>query len=128
MAFSHDVTTSIRRGSDTPIASTKTLTASSEVNLDEAVSVGTDTPFNIAIDVSAVKSFYIHSDRAVTVETNSSSAPTNTLALVAGDAYTWYTGKLDTFKLTGDVTIIYITNASGGTANVTIRCLQDSSP
>lgn len=128
MSFSHNVTFSVRRGGDDPVSETLTFSASSEANFDETIAVGTDTVLNIAIDVSAVKSFFIVSDRAVTIETNNGGSPTNTLTLAAGVPYVWNTSSADTFKLTGDVTKYYVTNASGGSARIQQYCIQDSTP
>lgn len=110
---------------------TKTITGtgSLEINLSESVSNGqTDFQINVAIDVSAVKTFYLVSDQAVTVETNNGTTPTNTISLTANDPYVWWTNSYDTFKLTGDVTALFITNASGSTANIELRAIVDATP
>lgn len=127
MSFSHVISQNVG-GDASGLTRSKSYTGSSETDLSESISVGTDTPLVVAIDVSAVKSFYVVSDRQVTLETNNASAPTNTLTLKAGVPYLWNTDSYDTFKLTGDVTIIYVTNASGGTAQLEFRILQDATP
>lgn len=93
-------------------ASEFTFTANAETTLEESIGIGTDTQVNVAIDVSAVKSFYLLSDVAATIETNSGSSPTNTITLVAGIPYIWHSSSYDTFKLTGDVTALFVTNAA----------------
>lgn len=103
--------------------------ASGNLEIDESVSNNsTDLAITCAIDVSAVASFFIISTANVTVETNNASSPTNTLTLVADEPYVWTTDSLDTFKLTGDVTVMYVTNVSGSTAALKVRVLQDSTP
>lgn len=91
----------------------------------------TDQEIVISIDVTAVKVFRIKSDQDVTIETNDPGpdpVPGNTLALVADQPYTWHEDALDAFKLTVDVTKLYVTNASGAAATVKILVLQDSTP
>lgn len=127
MAYSHTNTKAIVTAGG-GLTYSKSYSGSAEVNISETIAVGTDTAVNCAIDVSAVKSFYVVSDKAITLETNSASSPTNTLVLKAGVPYTYDTDSYDTFKLTGDVTVIYVTNASGGDAALELRCVQDSTP
>jgi hypothetical protein len=97
--------------------------------LSESVATAsTDTLIAVSIDVSAVKAFYLVSSAAITVETNSGSAADDTLSLVAGQPYVWHTGSYDTFLLGTDVTGLYITNASGSTAAIELRVIQDATP
>ena len=104
-------------------------TASSETVIDETVTTAqTDFLINIAIDVSVTKAFFITSSAAVTIETNSGTVPDNTIVLVADQPYDWFTGDYKTFLLTVDVTKFYVTNASGSTATINIRVLQDATP
>lgn len=84
----------------------------------------TDLALDIMLDVSEVTFFYALASEAMTLETNSSSSPTNTITLQAGKPYIWRTGDYNTFKLTSDVTQIYVTNASGNDGTLTIRALS----
>lgn len=129
MAFTHTNTRSVRDDGGRTIERSSTYSGGASVDIAETiVTASTDFLINIAIDVSAVKSFYIVSDVAVTVETNSGSAADNTLVLKAGVPYQWDTDSYDTFKLTADVTKIYVTNVSGSTSNLFIKCIQDPTP
>jgi len=111
------------------IARNKTYSASSRVTLDETVADGqTDKQVTVALDVSAVKAFYIVSDQSVTLETNSGSAPDDTISLVAGVPYWWSTDSYDTFQLGTDVTAFFFTNASGATATIKMEAIQDATP
>jgi hypothetical protein len=113
MSFTHQVTEKVLVGGES-ITKTNTLTSGSKVSIDESLSIGTDTLVALTLDVSQVKSAYIVADTAMTLETNSSGSPANTLTLVAGLPYVWYTNKYDSFKLTTDVTALYVTNAAAG--------------
>ena len=111
------------------VSNTISETASSPIIVTESVADSqTDFQINVAIDVTAVKSFYIVSDQDVTIETNSGSAADNTLALKAGEPYIFHVSSLDTFLLDTDVTAFFVTNASGSTANIKVRGLQDATP
>ena len=128
MAFSHTVSYSVAASSGT-LSRSKSYTGSSQVEVSESVADSeTDYDIVVAIDVSAVKSFYIVSDQTVTVETNSGSEADDTLSLVAGVPYVWNTDSYDSFQLGTDVTVLYVTNASGSTANIELRCVMDATP
>ena len=119
---------SVTTGSGTTTDNTD-YTGTAVTLVDESVTTGqTDFLINVAIDVSAVKAFYLVSDQAVTIETNSGSAADNTIVLVANVPYVWHTSWYDAFLLTIDVTKIYVTNASGSTATIEMRVLQDATP
>lgn len=128
MATTHTV----KYGLTTPsgeLSKPLSFSGSSATEISESVATAqTDADIVIAIDVSAVKAFFIVSSAAITVETNDGSSPDDTLTLVAGQPYIWHTGSYDSFLLTTDVTVLYITNASGSTADIEIRVLQDATP
>ena len=94
----------------------------------ETCPTGSATQLIFPIDVSAVKAFSVLSTQNVTLKTNSSGSPDNTIALIANKPYTWTASMYDTFKLTTDVTSIYIANTSGSSADVTIMMIIDSTP
>lgn len=114
----------------TPISlAANTYTGSGSVEITEDVATGqTDSQINVAIDVSEVASFVLVSTQNVTFETNSGSAADDTIALLANVPYIWNTSSYDAFLLGTDVTAIFITNASGATATISLRCVQDATP
>lgn len=115
---------------NTSVSKSNSLTGGLVTLIDgETVATGqTDVLFAVTLDVSQVKAFYLVSDKNVTFETNNSATPANTLSLVADIPYVWYTNKYDTFKLTTDVTAVYITNASGATATIYMFAILDVTP
>lgn len=128
MATSYGVTYALAAPSGT-VSRSLSFSASAVTELSESVATAsTDTLISVSIDVSAVKAFYLVSSAAITVETNSGSAADDTLSLVAGQPYVWHTGSYDTFLLGTDVTGLYITNASGSTAAIELRVIQDATP
>lgn len=108
------------------ITQAQSITAGSRVQIDESISVGTDTLVALNVDVSQVRACYIHSDKAITLETNAVDATGgNTLVLVADLPYVWYTNKYDSFKFTADITALYVTNAAGASARLRMEFLID---
>ncbi len=110
---------------------TKTVTVegSATQSVDEDIATGqTNFEIALALDVSAVKSIYICSDKDITLETNDGATPDDTIALSANVPYIWNTESYDALLLTVDVTSIFITNASGATANLVIEVLTDATP
>lgn len=106
-----------------------TKTASAEANLEESISADqTDTEYAIAIDVSALKSLYIHCDTAITIETNSGSVPDDTLTIVANRPVVWEDDSPLTNPLGTDVTSIFVTETASAAGTLTIKTLQDASP
>lgn len=125
---SHTITTTHRNAAGT-LTATKTLTNIVEINVDETIAASTTNhEIDVVIDVSAVVMLAIYCDRAVTIKTNSTGSPADTIALPAGDMITWYTGRLDSLILTTDVTKIYVTTPSGAVSNFSMRILLDLSP
>ena len=88
----------------------------------------TDQLAVFTLDVSQIKVIYMKSDVAMTVETNSSSAPDETLVLVAGEPYIWWTGCLFTNLLATDITALYLTNASGAAGTFELEVVYDATP
>jgi hypothetical protein len=116
-------------GREYPVGDPPSYNGSGDISIQETIAVGTDTLVNIAVDVSAVKLCFIWSDRAITIETNATDASGgNTLTLVANVPYVWTTDSYNTFKLTADVTKMYVTNASGGSAQLVVKITQDATP
>lgn len=128
-SYSHIVSYSLKPSSDPELLKSKTYTASGRVGfIDETAAGSSTTEIVVALDVSAVKSFFLVSDVACTVETNSSGAPDDTITLVAGVPYLWNTDSYDTFKLATDVTSIFVTVSGSGDATLTLEAIYDATP
>ena len=129
MAIEHISTISLLQGGVT-LSQSVTSSGSSESNIDEAIAdSSTDLEITLTLDQSEMVSIYIESDQNITIETNSGSAPTDTLTLVANEPIIWTTNAVHSNPITADITAnIFVTNASGSTANLKIRALQDATP
>jgi hypothetical protein len=107
-----------------------TLTENAHVGFDESIaSDASDYEIAVAIDVSAVVAFYLLATSSnMTLETNQAVGPDNTINLIAGKPYMWYTGKYDSFQLTTDVTSVFITNTGSVAGTLQLECIQDPTP
>ncbi len=101
--------------------------------VSEAFEDGTlDRIVTCAIDYSALKSLFVLSNQDITIELNNpgggSAAADETWALKANQPIDWQINDVMDAPLSADVTVIYVTNASGETANLQIRVGQDPTP
>jgi hypothetical protein len=128
MPFTHTVSQAIDAGAGA-ISKSKQYTGSGRVSINETIANAvTDGPINVAIDVSAVKSFLLVSDKDVLIQTNDGTTPDDEISLLAGVPYIWTVDSYDAFLLTVDVTEILVTNASGDTATIQLEALVDATP
>lgn len=105
------------------------FSAAAQTSIEETVGIAaTDLLINLAIDFSEIVCLFIMADQDLTIETNSGSAPDDTISLVAGKPLIWYEGSYFACPLAADVTKIYVTNASGVAATLQIEVLQDPTP
>lgn len=125
MSYTHSLMQRIAVGG-VSIENTIDNTFNARSGFDESIATGsTDARIEFTLDVSQVKSFYLVSDQSVTFETNNGTTPANTISLVANVPYVWHKDSYDAFKLTTDVTAVFITNTSGSTAAVKCEALYD---
>lgn len=128
MAFTNTTLERVTVGNDN-LSQSNSISAASRVSLDETIADSTtDGAVGFTLDISAVKSFYMVSDQDILVEPNDGSTPDDPISLVAGIPYVWYTDKYDAFWFGTDITVLYITNASGSAANLKIEALVDPTP
>lgn len=103
------------------------VTAGAVAHLDaEAIAAATDAEIEIAFPYANIKAYYLLSTVSCTVETNSSSAPDDSISLTANVPKTYITGGGMTSEFTADVTSIFVTAAAAGT--LTIYVAYDPTP
>lgn len=124
MAYTHTTGVTYRTAAGQLASSTDALSADTEVGVDDSVAgTTTNKHYVLGVDVSEVQSFAMYSDKAVTVKTNSPSAPDQTIELAAGKMLTWNANRTDSNPLTTDITDLYVTNAGGTAAQISFRFL-----
>ena len=111
-------------------STTESVTGDGQVAYDGSIAAsGTNIEIDIAFAFANVKSFVIYSSQAMTVKTNSSTVPDDTLAIAAGGQLVWNTNDVAVCPFTADVTKLFVTNASSTTAaTLRIRVLLDVTP
>lgn len=129
MAITHNLTLSWQSGEGASISKKVSATGGQEINISESVpDSSTDLQITCNVDVSALKSLYIVSDKDMTLETNSGSTPTDTLSLKAGVPIVWESNMGTTNPLTADVTALFATTGAVGAAILDFKALQDPTP
>jgi hypothetical protein len=131
MAYSGTFTIGWASGGTTKTA-TITKSSTGRVQCEESVpDSSTDLEITLpTIDISACVSVYINSTQDVTIETNADDATGgNTLTLKANEPYIWFTSAPWANVLTADIaTNVFVTNASGAAATVTMEFIMDTTP
>ena len=129
MAFSHRITTSYTPGEAASVVSTRTLTGDNQQAWEVAVAAETNDVQVLAnVDLTYLKAVHITSDQDVTLETNSSSAADDTIALKANNALVWAHDSYFANPFSVDISALYFSNAGATAATVKIWILTDSTP
>jgi hypothetical protein len=109
------------------IAATVTKTADANNVIDDSIAGNTtNRQILFAIDVSELQAIVIFSDSNITVKTNSSSSPTDTISILAGIPYIWVKDEYETCKITADVTALFVTNANASAASFKMITLYNT--
>lgn len=127
MAFTHVKGVTYKNDAGTIASVTNTYTGNAEANLELSVAASTTNgEHDLVFTAASIVSLCIYATAALTIKTNSTSAPDDTIALAAGEAITWASGDSATSPFTVDVTKLYITNASSTVAStLKIRVLHN---
>lgn len=106
----------------------QTITATGEASseMDVSVPIATNTQVNLTAPYASIKCIEWLSDVALTVKTNSTSVPDQTITLAANVPMIWINGGSGTNPITADITKIYVTAATAGTFKS--RILFDPTP
>jgi hypothetical protein len=128
--FSHQITRAYRDSSGNALTAIETITGDAEQNYSAAWATATvDGVLNLAFTRANIKSLCITSDQAITLDTNAihSGSPQDTIAIAAGQVLVWSlaTDLIAKCPFSNNVSVIYIQNSSGQTANVNIRCITN---
>lgn len=127
---SHTVATTLNRSGEV-FSSSKTYEADAEIVLDATVAASTThEQYAISFDKDRLISVVITSDKDVTIKTNNSSTPGNTIEVTAGSAIVFNEDSPSGQNPFGaaDVTTLFITNANTSLATVKLRILWNPIP
>ena len=94
----------------------------------DTIATGTvNQPTRLAFAAEEVQAYILYSDQNVTIDVNSTSAPLPAISLTAKSPLVYIAGAGMTSLFTTDVTEMFVSNASGQPANVTIEVLVHGS-
>jgi hypothetical protein len=115
MSFTHTSTYVYADDAGTVATATDTKTADEVNNWDGSIAANTtNQALHLAFTTASVVSLLLSAPgtQGVTLKTNSSSSPVDTITLAAGQSIIWTTSRREAIPFTADVTEIYATNAS----------------
>lgn len=119
----------VEPSSGSSISKTTAYSADSQIQVDLAVANGgTNIEHVVAFDKDSLQAIYLVSDQNVTLKTNSSGSPADTISLLANVPFIWADDGYIAVPFSADVTKFYWTNASGTTANIQGKILWDATP
>ncbi|HEY1188533.1 MAG TPA: hypothetical protein VGE74_12850 [Gemmata sp.] len=124
----HTLTIGYSRAGES-IAKSVPIDAEGEQGFDVVVPGSTtDKEVTVTVDVSALALVFITTDQTVTVKTNSSGSPDETLTVTADKPLLWYTGCGWDNPFETDITKLYLTRGAAGDATVNARYAYDATP
>jgi len=98
--------------------------ANNELNVDMQVAASsTNLPFAFRFLKAGLQCLYIICDQAVTLHTNSTTTPQDTINLAKGVPYVWDQSSGITNPFAADVTAGYVSNSGSSVANLSVRLL-----
>ena len=131
MSVSYVITQSVREGNNT-VSYAVTKTADGQASYSgSVVTATTNQEVSMAFTTTNVVAIYLYSSTDLTVKSNSSGSPDDTITLDGGVPLVWIKDSGITCPFAGSsgaITKLYITNASGSTATVEFRVLKDVTP
>lgn len=127
MAFQHILTITLSGGA-VNLSARQTVSGDSEQAYDIPLTASQE---NAEVDMDFIaanlKSIYILSDQNLTVKTNDSSSPDDTITVAANTPFAWNTVQAADNPFTADVSKVYLTNESStSAARVQIEILYDA--
>jgi hypothetical protein len=127
----HTFTLAWRTGTGATKSTAVEVTGDTEINVPDltVAAADTDEAVTIGIDVSELQSAYITSDKDVTLKTNSTGSPADTLTIKANKPLVWYkdSGQANPFTSGTDVTSLHFANAGAADAVVNACFLVNNS-
>ena len=125
--IAHTITRSYKDQSSVITQLIETPTGNAELNLDVQAPNAANTQYHMAFTRANLQSLLIYAAAAMTLYTNDTSGgtPQDTIPLVAGQVLVWTlaTDLITHCPFSGNVTTLYVTNASGSAATFRVRAL-----
>lgn len=125
MTFTHTIGISYRTDAGTIVNQSLVNTGDTEgVDLDVTIAaLATNVQFATPITIAQVQSLLLFSNQALTLKTNSSSTPQDTITMRANVPIVWTQSSFHSIPFAGNVTTMFFTNAGSNPAGVNVRVL-----
>lgn len=127
MAFTHTLTKSWSSGAGN-LQKQVSQTADGENNRDAAIGASATVEIAIAFAFAALKMFYVLSDVAGTLVTNSSGSPVDSIPIAAGQPFMWNSDSGETNPFGTNVTKFFFINGGATAGTCKVRALVDATP
>lgn len=122
--FNHQIVSTYGTDEGTAISAVSKYTGTAEVGYDGSVPATTDL---VEVDISwtraNVHALLLFSSQALTIKTNNSGTPIDTVVLAAGQAIVWGADHAEPNPVAHDVTKLFLSNDTANPATVKIRVL-----
>lgn len=116
MSITHQIVISLTSNSRASVTGTGNTVGGNEIAIDVTIPASqTNLLFAISFLVAGLQSFLLVASTNLTIKTNSSTTPGNTINLTAGIPLCWYAGCGFANPFTVDVTAWYLTNSTSAT-------------
>jgi hypothetical protein len=125
MSVSNTLTLGWSSGSANGVNQSVTLSANTSVISNFTGTNSATTQVHLDWTNANLQVFYALSDQDLTLKTNSSGSPQDTITLHANKPFVWYKNSGITNPFAGNVTTTYWTNGGLVDANVQVRILTD---
>lgn len=127
--FTHKVGQTYSTAAGTISSVVSSYTNSVEIGLDDTVPASTtNKEFDVPVTVANIKAMCMTCDKAVTVKTNSSTTPQETISLTAGQSLIWAIDHTETIPFAGNLTKFFVTNAGSADARFRFFTVLDQTP
>ena len=130
MSIVHKVTQTWISGNNT-LAVQATNTSNAEINISDTVAAsGTHVEYTVAFTITNLECIYISSTTDMTLKTNETGSPDDTILLKANRPFVWMKNSGITVPFVGDsgaITKFYFTNGLVE-STLEIRILKDTTP
>jgi hypothetical protein len=122
--FTHQITNTYATDEGNAVSAASKYTGTAEVGFDGTVAAATDL---VEVDISwtraNVHALLLYSSQALTIKTNNSTTPIDTITLAANQAIVWGSDHVEANPVAHDVTKLFLSNDTENIATVKIRVL-----
>lgn len=128
MAFTKKLRVQVDGGGES-LSAEKAYSGGTRASLDEAIPAEqTDLELEFAMALTGLQMLVISATCAMTLKTNSSGDPDDTLSLVADSPYVWTADSLDACLITAAITSLFVSTAAGVSGTLKIEAIADATP